>query len=100
MGFWDLVLFYIVTSFSIRWIATAAAAGPSSIAIWIIACVAFFLPLAYCVLRLSALHPDQGGLYVWTRKAFGDFAGFITGWSYWGSNLPYFPSLLYRHLAG
>jgi len=95
MGFWDLVLFYIVTSFSIRWIATAAAAGPSSIAIWIIACIAFFLPLAYCVLRLSALHPDQGGLYVWTRKAFGDFAGFITGWSYWGSNLPYFPSLLY-----
>ena len=26
LGFWDLVLFYIVTSFSIRWIATAAAA--------------------------------------------------------------------------
>jgi amino acid transporter len=34
-------------------------------------------------------------LYVWTKKAFGDFGGFITGWNYWGSNLPYFPSLLY-----
>ena len=22
MGFWDLVLFYVVTTFSIRWIAT------------------------------------------------------------------------------
>ncbi len=95
MGFWDLVLFYIVTSFSIRWVATAAATGPSALAVWAIACVAFFIPLAYCVLRLSALHPDEGGLYVWTKKAFGNFAGFMTGWNYWGSNLPYFPSLLY-----
>jgi glutamate:GABA antiporter len=95
MGFWDLVLFYIVTSFSIRWIATAAAAGPSSLLIWAIACVSFFFPLAYCVLRLSALYPEEGGLYVWTKKAFGDFAGFMTGWNYWGCNLPYFPSLLY-----
>ena len=95
MGFWDLVLFYIVTSFSIRWIATAAAAGPSSILIWVIACVTFFVPLAYCTLRLSSLHPQEGGLYIWTKKAFGPFAGFITGWNYWGSNLPYFPSLLY-----
>jgi len=95
MGFWDLTLFYIVTTFSIRWIATAAAAGPSSLLIWVIACATFFIPLAFCVLRLSELHPDEGGLYVWTKKAFGPFAGFITGWNYWGSNLPYFPSLLY-----
>jgi amino acid transporter len=32
---------------------------------------------------------------VWSKRAFGPFAGFITGWTYWGSNLPYFPSLLY-----
>src|SRR4029078_4853105 len=95
MGFWDLVLFYIVTSFSIRWIATSAAAGPSSLLVWAIACITFFIPLVYCVLRLSALYPAEGGLYIWTKKAFGDFAGFITGWNYWGSNLPSFPSLLY-----
>jgi len=35
MGFRDLVLFYVVTGISLRWIATAAAAGPSSIVIWI-----------------------------------------------------------------
>ena len=95
MGFWDLVLFYIVTGFSIRWIATAAATGPGALTMWAIACVTFFIPLAVCVLRLSALYPDQGGLYVWTRQAFGEFSGFITGWNYWGSNLPYFPTLLY-----
>ncbi len=35
MGFRDLVLFYVVTGVSLRWIATAAAAGPSSVVIWI-----------------------------------------------------------------
>jgi len=35
MGFRDLVLFYVITGISLRWIATAAGAGPSSIIIWI-----------------------------------------------------------------
>jgi amino acid transporter len=39
--------------------------------------------------------PDEGGLYVWTREAFGDFAGFIAAWTYWMSNLPYFSGILY-----
>ena len=34
-------------------------------------------------------------MYVWSKRAFGSFAGFITGWTYWASNLPYFPALLY-----
>jgi amino acid transporter len=34
-------------------------------------------------------------MYVWSKRAFGPFAGFITGWTYWCSNLPYFPALLY-----
>ncbi len=45
--------------------------------------------------QIVVVYPAEGGLYVWTRKAFGNFAGFMTGWNYWGSNLPYFPSLLY-----
>ena len=34
-------------------------------------------------------------MYVWSKRAFGPFAGFMTGWTYWSTNLPYFPSLLY-----
>jgi hypothetical protein len=33
--FRDLVLFYIVVVLSIRWTATAAAAGPSILLVWI-----------------------------------------------------------------
>ena len=95
MGFRDLLLFYLVTGFTVRWIATAASAGPSAIVIWLIACLAFYVPLMFTVLELSSRYPNEGGCYVWSKRAFGDFAGFITGWTYWACNLPYFPGLFY-----
>src|SRR5271154_6053168 len=94
LGFLDLTLFYIAGGLSLRWIATAAAAGPSTILVWIFACLFFFVPLAASVLELSARYPQEGGLYVWTQRAFGDFSGFIVAWMYWMSNLPYFPAVL------
>jgi len=95
LGYRDLVLFYVASGLSLRWIATAAAVGPSAIAIWLTAFVGFFVPLAMCVLDLSSRYPDEGGLYVWTREAFGPFSAFISAWTYWMSNLPYFPSVLF-----
>src|SRR5579863_10193076 len=95
MGFRDLVLFYIVTGISLRWIATAATVGASAIVTWLIAWCAFYLPLALSVMELSSRYPQEGGLYIWSKRAFGEFPGFITGWTYWASNLPYYPAVLY-----
>ncbi|MBT9331784.1 APC family permease [Paracidobacterium acidisoli] len=95
LRFRDLTLFYIVSGLSVRWVATAAAAGPSTLVVWLFALVGFFLPLAASVLELSSRYPQEGGLYVWAREAFGDFSGFIAAWMYWMSNLPYFPAVLY-----
>ena len=95
MGFRDLLLFYVVTGVSLRWIATAAAAGPSSIIIWIGAWLVFYTPLALSVIELSSRYPNEGGIYIWSKRAFGDFSGFMTAWTYWTCNLPYFPAVLY-----
>ena len=95
LGFRDLALFYVVSSLSLRWIATAAASGPSSIAVWLLALFGFFLPLAAGVLEMSSRYPQEGGLYVWAQHAFGDFYGFMAAWTYWMSNLPYFSAVLY-----
>jgi amino acid transporter len=89
------VLFYVVSGLSVRWAATAAAAGPSILVVWVAALTCFFVPLAASVMELSSRLPDEGGLYVWTREALGDFAGFIAAWTYWMSNLPYFSGVLY-----
>ncbi len=95
LGLRDLVLFYVVATLSLRWLPLAAAAGPSTIVIWLLGLSTIFLPLALCVMELSSRYPQEGGMYVWSKRAFGDFAGFLTGWIYWTSNLPYFPALLY-----
>ena len=95
----DVVLFYVVAIVGLRWLSMAAAAGPSALVIWLIAAVALFLPLAFATIELAARHPEEGGIYVWVRHAFGDFAGFMTAWLYWVSNLVYLPGALY-FLAG
>jgi amino acid transporter len=95
MGFRDLVLFYVVTGVSLRWIATAASHGPSSLVIWLLAWLFLYVPLAFSVIELSSRYPAEGGFYVWTKKAFGEGAGFLAAWTYWVSNLPYFPGVLY-----
>ena len=95
MGFRDLVLFYVVTGVSLRWIATAAGGGPSAVIIWFGAWLTFYTPLALSVIELSSRYPQEGGLYVWSKLAFGEFGGFLAAWIYWTSNLPYFPAVLY-----
>jgi amino acid transporter len=95
LGLLDVALYIIIAGSNLQWVATAAASGPSSIAVWIIGCLAMFVPLGVAVVYLTSIYPDEGGLYVWSKRVFGRFAGFMTGWTYWTTNLPYFPALLY-----
>jgi amino acid transporter len=95
MGFADLLLFFVITGFGLMWLAKAAEAGPAGVTLWVLGGLTFFLPLAACVLELSSRYPGEGGLYLWTRQAFGDFAGFLAGWAYWASVLTFLPGVLY-----
>ena len=94
MGFWDVLLFNIATVLGPRWIAAAAHNGTSSISLWVLAAVFFFVPSALVINELSSRFPHEGGLYVWSKEAFGDFHGFVAGWCYWIYTVFYFPGLL------
>ena len=94
MGLRDLVLFNVVAVLSLRWFATAAAAGPSSITFWVLAALFFFLPQGLAVSDLSARFPQEGGIYAWTKRTFGEGHGFLCGWCYWVNNILYYPNLL------
>ena len=94
MGFWDVLLFNIATVLGPRWIAAAGHNGTSSISLWALAAVFFFVPGALVINELSSRFPEEGGLYVWSREAFGPFHGFVAGWSYWIYTVFYFPGLL------
>ncbi|HWC18739.1 MAG TPA: APC family permease [Terriglobales bacterium] len=99
MGFWDVLLFNIAAVLGPRWIAAAAHNGSSSLSLWALAAVFFFVPTALVITELSTRFPSEGGLYVWTREAFGDFHGFVAGWAYWVYSFFYFPGLLVASTA-
>src|SRR5579859_5269146 len=61
MGFWDVLLFNIATVLGPRWIAAAGHNGTSSISLWIIAAVFFFVPGAFVINELSSRFPEEGG---------------------------------------
>jgi len=94
MNLRDLVLFNVVAVLSLRWFATAAAAGPSSLTLWVLAALFFFIPQGLAVSDMAARFPEEGGIYSWTKRAFGEGHGFLCGWCYWVNNILYYPNLL------
>ena len=91
----DLVLLNIVAITGVRWWLTSAREyGYGSLALWGLAFACFFVPSGLAVIDLTTRYPEEGGIYVWTKRAFGDGHGFIAGWCLWTNNLIYFPHLL------
>src|SRR3989338_7879456 len=86
MGLRDLVLFNVVAILGLRWISTAATTGIGSILLWTLALLFSFIPQAVCVNILSKKFPEEGGIYVWSKKGFGDYHGFMSGFCYWVNN--------------
>ena len=99
LGRWDLVLLKIVAIVNINNVPPVAVHGQAALALWALAFLAFFVPEAVAVLTLSRKYPGEGGIYLWTRRQFGDVHGFLSGWCYWTNNLFYVPVLLV-YMAG
>ena len=59
-----------------------AAYGTLSLWGWAVS-VCAALSLAFVFAKLSAIIPAAGGPHVYTRAAYGDFAGFLCAWCYW-----------------
>ena len=99
MGIWDVLLFNIVTILGPRWVAAAGHNGASSVSLWVSAALFFFMPTAFVIVELSTRFPVEGGLYAWSKEAFGEFHGFVAGWTYWVYTFFYFPGLLMASAA-
>lgn len=99
LGRWDLVLLKFVAIVNINNVPPVAVYGKASLLLWALAFAAFFIPEAIAVLVLSRRYPGEGGIYLWTRRQFGEAHGFLSGWCYWTNNLFYVPVLLV-YMAG
>ena len=95
LGLSDLSFFLIAALVNLNSVPVVASAGPVALVLWLAGFFLFFIPQAIAVLELSNRAPQEGGIYVWNKKAWGDFHGFVSGWAYWVNNIFYIPTLLF-----
>src|SRR4030088_2688222 len=94
LGRRDLVLLFVVAVFNLNVVPSIAANGGVTVWLWVISLVLFFWPQGIAVIELAQRYPGEGGVYLWAKKQFGDFHGFLSGWCYWTNNMMYVPTIM------
>jgi amino acid transporter len=95
LGVSDLTWLYLVAVVNLNVVPVVAVGGFKVLWLWGVALLFFFVPQGIGVVELAEHLPGEGGLYLWTKESYGDFHGFMCGWSYWMTNMFFVPSLLF-----
>ena len=91
----DLVLAQILCVVGSSWVGVAAGLGRAQALTWIAAMLVFYIPMGASVICLNRAWPLEGGLYVWTQRAYGDLGGFLTAWNIWVYGIVIAVTILY-----
>jgi glutamate:GABA antiporter len=98
-GLFSMVLFSVSAILVADTVATSAAIGVQGLSWWLILAVLFFIPYGFVTAELGSAWPDEGGIYVWVREAFGPMWGTMTAWLYW-VNVAYWAPSVFVLFAG
>src|SRR3989338_4559588 len=90
----SLVAINIIAVDSLRTLPFGAEYGFSAVFYYIAAALIFFLPVSLVSAELATAFPQIGGVYVWTREAFGKKIGFLTIWLQWFYNIVWYPTIM------
>jgi amino acid transporter len=88
-----MTLFTVCAILVMDTLAPSAAIGPSAISWYVITLLFFFIPYGLITAELGTTYPDQGGLYVWVKRAFGEKWAARTTWYYWINVALWMPSV-------
>ncbi len=66
----------------VTWSGIAAKQGSGHPVLWIFGILLFFLPQVVVVSYCAQQWPLEGGVYQWTKFAFGPAAAFLSAWNY------------------
>ncbi len=83
LGLRDATLFTVSAIVVVDTLTASAAIGVQTIGWWIVAIVLFLIPSALITAELGTAYPDQGGIYSWVKRAYGErWASRTTYWYY------------------
>ncbi len=89
----DMTLFTVCAIMVIDTLAASASIGASSISWWVITLVLFFIPYGLITAELGSTYPEEGGIYVWIKHAFGEKWAARSTWYYWINVALWMPSV-------
>lgn len=87
----DIICLSFASFFSIELVASQASLGPSMIFCMLTFGLLYLLCHGLICAELGSTYPDQGGIYVWTLKAFGSKWAARTTWYYWVNVVGFVP---------
>jgi len=92
-GLLSMVLFSVSAILVADTVGSSAAMGVQGLGFWIILGLLFFIPYGFVTAELGSAWPDEGGIYVWVKTAFGPGWGTVTSWMYWVNVALWAPSV-------
>lgn len=90
----DVICLAFASFFSIELVSSQASLGPSMVFCIIVFGGLYLLLHGLICAELGSTYPDQGGLYVWTDKAFGPKWAARSTWWYWANVISFVPCTL------
>ena len=94
MSVMTMSLLTVAAVLSLRNLPSEAEYGYSVIFYITMAAICFFVPSALVSAELASSWPQDGGVYLWVKEAFGPQWGFVAVFMQWVENLPWFPAVL------
>jgi len=98
-GLFSMTLFAVSAILVADTVATSAAIGVQGLTWWVILAILFFIPYGFVTAELGSAWPEEGGIYVWVREAFGPRWGAVTAFLYW-INVAYWAPSVFVLFAG
>ncbi|MCC5791182.1 MAG: amino acid permease [Legionellaceae bacterium] len=90
----SLIMITVGSVDSIRNLPATALFGSQLIVFFIMGALFFLIPTALVSAELASGWPQQGGIYVWVKEAFGKKMGFLAIWLQWIENVIWYPTIL------
>lgn len=94
LSVFGLVMINVIAIDSLRTLPLSAEYGFSLVFYYVVAALLFFIPVALVSAELATGWPETGGIYIWTREAFGKPFGFLTIWLQWFYNICWYPTIM------
>ncbi|GAC1579960.1 MAG: amino acid permease [Candidatus Elarobacter sp.] len=94
LGIFYVAMVSLAAGFSVRNLPSMAVEGWPLIFWYVLGTALFLAPLALTAAELASAWPKAGGVYDWVAEAFGERTGFMSVWSIYVQNLPWYPTVL------